>query len=124
MTVSSAAGDNLKKIRVRVNNWVQGKGYGPGGFFKNTAKHDVIFLLRYIADLEEAEGNRPREIDANTKAQDVPDGTIVVDRRGQPWISSEGNWWRLAKYVAFGKLNRLHPTTTPHTIIYTPKGGA
>ena len=77
---------------------------------------------RYWALLEEAEGNRPREIDANTKAQDVPDGTIVVDHRGHPWISSEGNWWRLAKCVAFGKLNRLHPATTPHTIIYTPKG--
>lgn len=77
---------------------------------------------RYWALLEEAEGNRPREIDANTKAQDVPGGTIVVDRRGHPWISSEGNWWRLAKYVAFGKLNRLHPATIPHTIIYTPKG--
>lgn len=76
---------------------------------------------RYWALLEEAEGNRPREIDATTKAQDVPGGTIVVDRRGHPWISSEGNWWRLAKDVPFGKLNRLHPTTIPHTIIYTPK---
>lgn len=55
MTVSSAMGNNLKKIRVRVNNWVQGNGYGPGGFPKNAAKHDVIFLLRYIADLEEGQ---------------------------------------------------------------------
>lgn len=53
MTVSSAVGNNLEKIRVRVNNWVQGKGYGPGGFFKNAAIHDVIFLLQCISDLEE-----------------------------------------------------------------------
>lgn len=53
MTVSDAMSRNLEKIRVRVNNWVQGKGYGPEGFPKNAAKHDVIFLLRYVADLEE-----------------------------------------------------------------------
>lgn len=53
MTVSDAMSRNLEKIRVRVNNWVQGNGYGPRGFPKNSAKHDVIFLLRCISDLVE-----------------------------------------------------------------------
>lgn len=44
--------DYLEQIRVRVDNWAQGKGYGPGGFPKCTAEKDVAFLLAHIADLE------------------------------------------------------------------------
>lgn len=44
--------DYLEQIRARVDNWAQGKGYGPGGRPKDAPVHDVIFLLNHIADLE------------------------------------------------------------------------
>ena len=45
--------DYLEQIRARVDNWAQGKGYGPDGWPKDAPVHDVIFLLNHIADLEE-----------------------------------------------------------------------
>jgi len=44
--------DCREQIRARVDNWAQGKGYGPGGWPKDAPVHDVIFLLNHIADLE------------------------------------------------------------------------
>ena len=53
MSISQRALDYCERIRTRVDNWAQGKGYGPGGFSKDTAEHDVVFLLNHIADLKE-----------------------------------------------------------------------
>lgn len=113
-------GDMLEHIRTILNYVTELKS--DIADLRDEVRRGEAWEGRYWALLEGAEGNRPREIDFNTRAQDVPDGTIVVDYRGRPWISSEGNWWRLAKDVPFGKLNRLHPTTIPHTVIHTPKG--
>ena len=52
--------DYLEQIRARVDNWAQGKGYGPGGWAQDAAEHDVTFLLNHIADLE-AERKELRE---------------------------------------------------------------
>lgn len=75
---------------------------------------------RYWALLEEAEANRPREIGGGAESRNMPDGTIVIDRCGRPWISSEGSWWRLVKDVVFGQLTWLPPLAAPHTIIHAP----
>ena len=45
--------DYLEQIRSRVDNWAQGKGYGPGGWPKDAPVHDVVFLFNHIADLQE-----------------------------------------------------------------------
>ena len=75
---------------------------------------------RYWALLEEAEAARPRKIGGGPETQNMPDGTIVLDRCGCLWISSEGSWWRLVKDIVFGRLAWLPPLAAPHTIIHTP----
>ena len=75
---------------------------------------------RYWALLEEAEAARPREIGGGAESRGMPDGTIVIDCLGRPWISSEGCWWRLTKDIASGRLTWLPPLAAPHTIIHTP----
>lgn len=146
MTPSKRPFDYCDQIRARVDNWTQGEGYGPGGFSKDTAEHDVVYLLNRIADLEEkiadlmaeageaaawrgrynalleeAEASRPREIDGGDVSRGVTARTIVVDRDGYPWISHEGRWWQLVKEVASKNRTELHPLLGPYTIVYTPK---
>jgi hypothetical protein len=99
-TISSLEGEN-DDLRRAVRDWKAWEG-------------------RYWALLEEAEAARPRKIDGGTESRNMPDGTIVVDCCGRPWIASEGGWWRLTKDVTFGRLTWLPPLAAPHTIIHTP----
>lgn len=43
----------LERIRERIDNWAQCRGYGPGGWPQDAAVHDVIFLYNCVADLED-----------------------------------------------------------------------
>lgn len=138
--------DYRGQIRARVDNWAQGREYGPGAWRMDAAEHDVIVLLNQIADLEEeivnltseageaaawcgrynalleeAEASRPHVIDGGDLSRGAAEGAIVVDRDGYPWVSYEGGWWRLVKDIASGKRSELHPLLGPYTFVYIPK---
>ena len=88
--------DYLERIRVRVDSWARGGEYGPGGFSKDTAEHDVTFLLHRIADLEEeidslGGASAPRTVGSD--GSDLPAGTVVLDSANdarQRWRGEEG----------------------------------
>ena len=138
--------DYREQIRARLDNWAQGREYGPGAWRMDAAEHDVIVLLNQIADLEEeianltseageaaawrgrynalleeAEASRPRVNGGGEASRGAPSGTVALDVDGYPWISSEGGWWRLVKDVVRGKRPELHPLLAPYTIVHTPK---
>lgn len=146
MSISQRARDYREQIRVRVDNWAQGREYGPGAWRAESAEHDVIVLLNQIADLEEeianltfeageaadwrgrynalleeCEASRPREIDGGESSRGAASMTVALDANGYPWLCYEGGWWRLVKDVARGKRSELHPLLAPYTIVYTPK---
>lgn len=125
--------DYLEQIRVRVDNWAHGNGYGPGGWPKSATEHDVIFLLNHIADLEdeareknawegrhnapleECESSRSREYTGN--GSELPPGTIVIDCQGDSWQRGTTYW-----VCAYGLQEaRLAKIWGPYTIAYTPK---
>lgn len=126
--------DYLEQIRARVDNWAQGKGYGPGGWPKDAPVHDVTFLLNHIADLEaeareknawegrynalleETEPGRSPEIDGG----EVSRGAIAIDRDGRAWICGNGFWWGSIKNPDVGA-PELPEENGPYTIVYTPK---
>lgn len=130
--------DSLEQIQVQVNNWLQGKSYGPDGRTQGTPERDVAFLLNHITDLqieareknawegrynallEEAEASRPREISGGDASRGIASGTVALDVNGYPWSCDEGGWWRLAKDALRGKRSELHPLLAPYTIIHTP----
>lgn len=143
MTISQRSFDYCENIRTRVNNWAQGEGYGPGGFYRDTAENDVVFLLDHIADLEEESGvlavealeadawrgrynalleeveaSRPREVEGN--GSDLPTRTVVLDADGAAWQRTNYGIWD-----SIGGANELreslNSTWGPYTIIYTPK---
>lgn len=128
--------DYLERIRDRVDNWAQGKGYGPGGWPKNTAEQDVIFLLNHIDDLqgeareknawegrynallEECEASRPREIDEG--GSDLSQGSIAIDADGLPW--GRTIWgWSILRPDFRTRTKLLAPENGHYVIIYTPK---
>lgn len=93
--------DCLEQIGVRVDNWAQGKGYGPDGWARDTAEHDVVFLLNHIADLqveareknawegrywallEECEASRPRTVEGD--GSDLSAGAVVINKIAATW---------------------------------------
>lgn len=96
--------DYLEQIRVRVDNWAQGKGYSPGGWAKDPAERDVVFLLNHIADLqveareknawggrywallEECEASRPRTVEGD--GSDLPAGPSSSTKSPPPGAQS------------------------------------
>lgn len=126
--------DYLEQIRVRVDNWAQGNGYGPDGWTKDTAERDVIFLLNHIADLEdeareknawegrynalleECENSRPREYVGD--GRDLAYGYVVIDREGDAWQRYAYGGWCCHMVEGLGTLPAKH---APYTIVYTPK---
>lgn len=120
MSVSKRAFDYRENIRTRVDNWAQGEGYGPGGFSRDTAEHDVVFLLNHIADLEEEiddlkEAAAPRTVEGD--GSDLPAGTVVIDKIGDAWRR-----YRLEGWVPTGDgpYDSLPESCAPYTIVYTP----
>lgn len=120
MSVSKRAFDYRENIRTRVDNWAQGEGYGPGGFSRDTAEHDVVFLLNHIADLEEEiddlkEAAVPRTVEGD--GSDLPAGTVVIDKIGDAWRR-----YRLEGWVPTGDgpYDSLPESCAPYTIVYTP----
>lgn len=120
MSVSKRAFDYRENIRTRVDNWAQGEGYGPGGFSRDTAEHDVVFLLNHIADLEEEiddlkEAAAPRTVEGD--GSDLPAGTVVIDKIGDAWRR-----YRLEGWVPTGDgpYDSLPESGGPYTIVYTP----
>lgn len=128
--------DCLKRIRVRVDNWAQGKGYGPSGWGKDAAERDVVFLLNHIADLqveareknawegrywallEECEASRPPEIDYGGCA--LPQGSIAIDADGLAW--GRTLWgWSILRPDFRSRTKLLAPENGPYAITYTPK---
>ena len=91
MSVSQRTFDYCEMIRVRVDNWAQGKGYGPGGFPKDTAEHDVVFLLNYIDDLREKQGESEERV---VELEALPIGAILLDSRGTAWQRCPNGRWR------------------------------
>ena len=143
MSISEIARSYREQIRARANNWIQGNGYGPGGFHKNTAKHDAIFLLQHVADLEdkiaeleaeaqqaaawagryyalveEAEASRPRKI--QTCGEGMKIGTVAIDSDGEAWQVTKNRVWDIIG-GAHDSGSALDPAWGPYTIIYTPK---
>lgn len=128
------AQDYLEQIRVRVDSWAQGNGYGPGGWPKDTAEHDVIFLLNHIADLEdeareknacegrynalleECENSRPREYVGDGRG--LAYGCVVIDREGDAWQRYAYGGWCCHMVEGLGTLPAKN---APYTIVYTPK---
>ncbi len=126
--------DYLGQIRVRVDNWAQGNGYGPDGWPKDAAEHDVIFLLNHIADLEdeareknawegrynalleECELSRPRVYEGD--GGDLPAGTVILDKYGDAWQRDAFNSWGCS---AFHGQSALDSRWGPYTVVYTPK---
>lgn len=120
MSVSKRAFDYRENIRTRVDNWAQGEGYGPGGFSRDTAEHDVVFLLNHIAALEEEvddlkEAAVPRTVEGD--GSDLPAGTVVIDKIGDAWRR-----YRLEGWVPTGDgpYDSLPESCAPYTIVYTP----
>lgn len=120
MSVSKRAFDYRENIRTRVDNWAQGEGYGPGGFSRDTAEHDVVFLLNHIAALEEEvddlkEAAVPRTVEGD--GSDLPAGTVVIDKIGDAWRR-----YRLEGWVPTGDgpYDSLPESGGPYTIVYTP----
>ena len=120
MSVSKCAFDYRENIRTRVDNWAQGEGYGPGGFSRDTAEHDVVFLLNHIAALEEEvddlkEAAVPRTVEGD--GSDLPAGTVVIDKIGDAWRR-----YRLEGWVPTGDgpYDSLPESGGPYTIVYTP----
>lgn len=143
MSISDKAREYCAQIRGRVDNWVQGKGYIPGGWSRDTAKRDVIFLLRHINDLEDeivdlaAEAQQkatwegryctlleeiatsfPRKI--QTSGEGFNAGTVVVDSDGDAWQLTKDRIWEVVG-GAYDRKSTLDPKWGPYTIIYTPK---
>ena len=87
---------------------------------RDSLQEQKAWEARYWALLEEAEANRPRQIGGGAETWNMLDGAILVDSGGNPWMSSEGSWWRLAKGAAFGQPTWLPPLAAPHAIIRTP----
>lgn len=146
-TDDKRARDYREQIRARVDNWAQGREYGPGAWHMDAAEHDVIVLLNQIADLEEeianltseageaaawrgrynalleeAEASRPHVIDGGDLSRGVSEGTVALDVNGYPWLCSDGGWWILVKDVVRGRRNELHPILGPYTIIHPQRG--
>ena len=120
MSVSKRAFDYRENIRTRVDNWAQGEGYGPGGFSRDTAEHDVVFLLNHIAALEEEVDDLkkaavPRTVEGD--GSDLPAGTVVIDKIGDAWRR-----YRLEGWVPTGDgpYDSLPESGGPYTIVYTP----
>ena len=128
--------DCREQIRARVDNWAQGKGYGPGGWPKDAPVHDVIFLLNHIADLEaevreknawegrynalleKVEASRPREV--NGDGSDLPFGTVVIDNVGDVWQRDGDGRWSPAD-IPSTAADYLGDAYAPYTIVYTPE---
>ena len=127
----------IDRIRARVGNWIQGNGYGPGGYSRDDAKYDVIFLLshidnltaiadevdvwqgRYNALLEEAESSRPHEYQGD--GEDLPIGAIVLDCEKDAWQRGEtGEWWCTAGRTVIA----LDDAFGPYVVVYIPEGGS
>lgn len=108
--------DYQEQIRVRVDNWAQGKGYGPDGWAQDAAEHDVVFLLNHIADLKEAAV--PHTVEGG--GSDLPAGTVVIDKNGDAWQRYEISGWEV-----IGGCCCMHHTLpddgVPYTIVHTPK---
>lgn len=71
---------------------------------------------RYGALLEQVETSRPKEYRGD--GEDLPSGTIVLDREGDAWQHAlSGVWW----CAAGGVEPKLYDGLSPYTIVYTPK---
>ena len=73
---------------------------------------------RYNALLEEAEANRPLEIDEG--GHDLPQGSIAIDADGLPWGKTLLGWSILRPDFR-SRTKLLAPENGPYTITYTPK---
>lgn len=143
MSVSEVARSYCERIRTRAGNWARGEGYGPGGYPRSNANHDVIFLLQHVTDLEceiadlateaernaawegryralleEVETSRPRKI--QTCGEGMKVGTVVVDSDGYAWQVTKDRIWEVVG-GAYDRKTTLDPKWGPYTIIYTPE---
>lgn len=116
--------DCREQIRARVDNWAQGKGYGPGGFPKDAAKKDVAFLLAHIADLEDelrvARALTPRDIAGGTASRGATNGTVAIDAYGCAWARVDPGCWFPLRYDPNSEVIELPKENGPYAIVYTP----
>lgn len=83
---------------------------------EDRAEATDVWNARYHALLEECENSRPRRYGGD--GDDLPYGTVVIDREGESWQRDACSGWSCTS--AFG-LSRLPAKHAPYTILYTPK---
>ena len=87
-------------------------------YLQEEAREKDAWEGRYNALLEEAEANRPLEIDEG--GHDLPQGSIAIDADGLPW--GKTLWgWSILRPDSRSRTKLLAPENGPYTITYTPK---
>lgn len=146
-TDDKRARDYRGQIRARVDNWAQGREYGPGAWRMDAAEHDVIVLLNQIADLEEeianltseageaaawrgrynalleeCEASRPPEIDGGEGSRGAADGVIAIDADGKAWRTCYPGCWFPLRLDTDAEMTELPEENGPYMLIYIPEG--